>query len=265
MPAHSPSFRCTKLSPSPYPQPASSASPRSLPAFSPARHDPVCSHAIGVEVTTSHSPLSPLFSTLACHLVSAHSKGLSKNISPFFSTLTENQGAHSVSRALPYPSVPPRRKRSIPFPLKSFRTLSVTTGGIPLLPPSSPAQSPSRPACSESASIAGRRSPAAQPNSRAATAGLLLSGLLLTACSESAGRRWSQVAGHRSLRPGKTKAKILFAFSSPTCYFPLRKFSTGVRCPAPPLLAYAVPNVRGWRQNSSRPAPGCKISGGCAA
>ncbi len=65
-------------------------------------------------------------------------------------------------------------------------------------------------------------------------------------------------------RRANSRRKIVFAFSSPFMLRCAARFSTGVRCPDPPLLAPAVRNVRGWRRNSSMHGPGCGTCGGYA-
>ena len=84
-----PSFLPGRLSVSRRPStPASSAfhSHYATPLMRPA---PTCS---GPAPTWSESPLSPSFSTPACHLASVHSKGLTHSVTPLFSTLTKIRG-----------------------------------------------------------------------------------------------------------------------------------------------------------------------------
>ena len=83
-------------------------------------------------LVTRHSPLSLLLPTLACHRVSAHSKGLTNSVTPLDSTLTKKPGGGaslqdgpiSLSAASWFDPTP-----LIPFASKSFRTLCFTTPG----------------------------------------------------------------------------------------------------------------------------------------
>ena len=117
--------------------------PARLPSFLPGR----------LFRTQNLAPLSPLNRTLACHLASIHSKGLNKNLTPLFSTLTKNRGrgpssspslpstqlrvpsSHSRgSRSLFSPFLRPRRGRKSPARLSAFR-LAILGARLPHRPP----------------------------------------------------------------------------------------------------------------------------------
>src|SRR5581483_3184500 len=78
--------------------------------------------------------------------------------------------------------------------------------------------------------------------------------------SNGKGDAWGRQGGPGERMIGENSICFFFA----TMLRCAARFSTGVRCPGPPLLVPAVQNVRGWRRNSSMHGPGCSTCGGYA-